>query len=342
VFLLASATFSGAGWAATPGVSFDRDGDGRDDPVVVSRGECADPEVWHWATATLGYVDEPLWVGNCATAFAAGDWDGDGRADQTIFGETTVGNLLWQSRQTTDGLGRSFEFGRPADQPFIGDFDGDGSADAAVVRRGASGQDTEWFVWLSPPYGPFLQPIVWGNGSFSDWIAPADYDGDGITDLAVARRSDAQGPPMLQWWIRPSTGDEGRLPGAIRTFHYERWGAEGDTLVPGDYMGAGAAQIAVVRREASGILTWFIQNRDVDGAPLIVDWGESATDVPAPADYDGDGLTDIAVWRAPAPSSDGQFWIRRSSDGGLTQLIYGQAGRDRLPTSGTVFPTGSA
>ncbi len=54
---------------------------------------------------------------------------------------------------------------------------------------------------------------------------------------------------------------------------------------------------------------------------LALQWGIS-TDVPVAGDYDGDGKTDIAVWR----SSNGAWYVRKSSDGALISAAYGQNG----------------
>jgi hypothetical protein len=124
---------------------------------------------------------------------------------------------------------------------------------------------------------------------------PVDFDGDGVTDIAVYRDG--------VWFIRRSS-DGGMISVG--------WGIAQDIPVPADYDGDGKTDIAVYRNG-----DWFI-HRSSDGGVTIVAWG-SAQDIPVPADYDGDGKTDITVYR------DGDWFIHRSSDGGVTVVAWGSA-----------------
>jgi hypothetical protein len=87
---------------------------------------------------------------------------------------------------------------------------------------------------------------------------PADYDGDGRTDVAVYRGTTGE------WFIAFATGS---------SVHYA-WGAPGlDVPVPADYDGDGRADAAVYRFTTG---EWFIiQNgrlRQVEwGAPFLGD-----------------------------------------------------------------------
>jgi len=56
------------------------------------------------------------------------------------------------------------------------------------------------------------------------------------------------------------------------------------------------------------------------GRDVLLPWGSPfLNDVPVPGDYDGDGKADIAVYRL----ATGEWFLRRSIDGGLVQLPWG-------------------
>lgn len=153
------------------------------------------------------------------------------------------------------------------------DFNNDGKAEISVFRPSAGA----WY--RSDSFSGGISGLQWGVST--DRIAPADYDGDGKTDVAVFRDG--------VWYIQQSSN------GQIR---YENWGVSGDLPMPGDFNGDGIADIAVFRPLDGN---WYIHysNPIQPGNVNFVSFhfGQNG-DAPIIADFDGDGKTDITIFRS--------------------------------------------
>lgn len=193
----------------------------------------------------------------------------------------------------TDGYVCTCGASRQTRAPF--DFDGDGKTDASVFE--ASDSDPDFRVRLSST----------GTNADYFWGVPgdepvnADYDGDGVTDLAVLR------PGEWTWFVLNSSDS---------TLTAIRFGSARDVPVPSDLDGDGSDDVAVYRPSDG---TWYFRMSST-GTISASSFGIEG-DIPVPADYDGDGISDLAVFR---PSSG--VWYILGSTEGFSAVQFGTNG----------------
>lgn len=274
----------------------DFNGDGRSEIAVMRHAPAPSPSAtqalstWHFQRSGEGY--DSVQFGLPGDQIAPGDYDGDGKADITVFRES---NGNWYCLQSSDGTTMVTNYGTSGDIAVPGDFDTDGVMDEAVFRP-----STGYWYLNQTTEGEYA--TAWGMDT--DVPVAEDFDGDTRDDLAVFR---LKGDDL--WYLLVSRG----------TVEWEvQFGLEGDIPVAGDYDGDGRADIALFR-PSDGY--WYIAYAEDEFTTYnSIPWG-TEDDIPVPGDYDGDGKTDIAVWRP----SDGNWYLWQSSHG-MQTIHFGAEG----------------
>jgi hypothetical protein len=190
----------------------DMDGDRRSD-LVIWRSTTG---TWFWLTSSTNYSYASAGVkqwgdGQWGDIPLLGDFDGDGKADLTVW-RSYNGSFYWLTSSTAYNWAyanlRQWGNSTLQDQPMLADLDGDGKVELVVWRPGTG----TWF-WLTSAslYGTADQ-VQWGSQYYGDIPLLMDFDGDGRSDIAVWRASSAT------WYWLPSSKNFDKALYGIRFF----------------------------------------------------------------------------------------------------------------------------
>jgi hypothetical protein len=238
---------------AVPG---DYNGDGNTE-VAVYRPSTG---VWYTSTNPATNYGAIQW-GQSGDIPVPGDYDRDAKTDLAVF---RPGNGTWYVRQSSNGALFSTQWGTNGDIPYTGDFDGDRKYDFGVFRvndPASPGNNVHYVLETNFNFSFFLRVPF---GAAGDKLVPADYDGDGKTDIALYR------PSAGEWYIDRSSITTGS------TLQVVVFGAPADLPQPADFDGDKKADVAVFR-QATGVWYWL---RSSDGTLGSATFGATG-DVPA-------------------------------------------------------------
>ena len=318
-----------ASWANQPGVrvvSGDFNGNGLSDialvrqtpgwgsiPVAFAQGD----GTWKITNGTAPqFISD--WSHQPDVRVVSGDFNGNGLTDLALVRQSpgwgsipiafAQGDGSWKITNGTTPQFITDWSHQPGVRVIAGDFNGNGLTDLALVRQ-------------TPGWGSIPIAFAQGDGSWkitngtapqfiTDWshqpgvrVIAGDFNGNGLTDLALIRQTPGWGSIPIAFAQGDGTWKitNGPAPQFITDWSHQ----PGVRLVAGDYNGNGITDIALVRQTpgwasipvafANGDGTWKITNGP---APqFITDWSHQPGVRLVSGDYNGNGITDIALVR---------------------------------------------
>ena len=247
------------------------------------------------------------------------DVDGDGKEDIVVTEITSVSGFYTRYLHIFRGSGSGgfartqtpvYQFCCGNEQTYavnlkVADFNGDNSPDILELNRNF------YSIHLNNGAGNFSR-IDYKNylGEPQDLLF-AQFNGDNKTDLFIKSNS--------------STYLKNMFDERIILIKYNHCNPAGETK-RANFDGNKLADL-VVRNSNTGAWSSLNSNSGFWSVPTIFTWNSgNSGDVPALGDYDGDEKTDYAVF-----SSNGTWFIRRSSDSSTLTFPFGLAGDIPVP-----------
>ncbi|WP_263351093.1 FG-GAP-like repeat-containing protein [Acidicapsa acidisoli] len=233
--------------------------------------------------------NSPVTVGSDPAFVVMGDFNGDGIEDLAVteVGDGTVTILLGHGDGTfQQATGSPVATGNDPLSAAVGDFNGDGNLDLTVANH----EDGTATILLGNGNGTFRQAV---NSPVNVGISPksviiADFNGDGIPDLAVANDYPANTVAIL---LGNGNGTFTESPDSPIPV-----GQSPESIAVGDFNGDGFADLATVN-DVDATVTILLGSGNgpftqAASSPVKVGYGPESIVV---GDFNGDGIPDLAT-----------------------------------------------
>ena len=258
-----------------------------------------------------------------AAAIATADCNKDGTVDLfltkwAVLERGTVATLLNDgSRRFHPGF--KFAYNQYPGSVVAGDWDHDGFGDFLTNPGGADGVSFSWFGDAQGGLAVRQVPMLTADSG----IVAADFDGDGLTDLALNGAGGIQvfaAQPDRQFRLLATLAPPSAGSRAITVGDLDHDGRADLVAAAMDPLGSKVAGILVIRRTDAGSF----------GTPAFSALPPSTTSPPmalAVADFDGDGVADV---------TDGHLLMSGQQGGslGAASVFFGSEGSSRWLCAG--------
>jgi hypothetical protein len=272
-------------------------------------------------------------VGVAPIFIVAADINGDGSLDlvvaNTALGSGSVSILLGNG----DGTFQPATFVRIGNYPrsiAVADFNRDGKLDLAVANEGPTGGGG-LAILLGNGDGTFLPPVFLTSGVNPASLVAADFNADGIVDLAVANSEQFQtSPPFKSGSISILLGNG---DGSFGPPSFFSAGTFPIAITAADFNGDGKLDLAAANFGGTSLAV-LMGNGDGTFQPAtFVGAGREPFSITS-ADLNGDGNADLIAANHSITSTGGSISVSLGGgDGTFQPTLYFHAGQ------GTVFVT---
>lgn len=251
-------------------------------------------------------------VGDSPRSLITGDFNGDGVTDLAItnFSDDKVSVLLGKEDTGNPGAGdgsftvqKVFAAGEDPSSVITGDFNWDGITDLAIANYKSNSvsvlQGNEDSGNPGFGDGTFAIQVFYATGGSPYSVTTADFNGDGITDLATTD-SGTNSLSVLMGNEDPENPGFGEGTFSARVAYATGYGAQ--SVTTGDFNGDGITDIAAANMTTDKVSV-LLGNEDIAnpgfgdgtfGGYVAYAAGDGPQSVTT-GDFNGDGITDLAT-----------------------------------------------